>query len=95
MEVNSITIYDYEDAETDAKAWLNEFLSKLKNQGTSENDGYGSRILVTDPEDIQYILKHLLYGNAGIMGNIGQGYNIYANVSTIYGSNNEMTYYLK
>lgn len=94
-EVNGITIYDYEEEGGSAKAWLNDFLSQLKNKETAQEDGYGVRVFVTDPEDIQYVLKHILYGNTGILGNIGQGYSIYANISTIYGSNNEMMYYLK
>ena len=94
-EVNGITIYDYEENGTTSKAWLNDFLSQLKNQEISQEEGYGVRIFVTDPEDIRYVLKHILYGNTGILGNIGQGYSIYANVSTTYGNNNEMTYYLK
>ena len=94
-EVNGITIYDYEEEGGSAKAWLNDFLSQLKNKETAQEEGYGARVFVTDPEDIQYVLKHILYGNTGILGNIGQGYSIYANISTIYGSNNEMMYYLK
>lgn len=94
-EVNGITIYDYEEEGGSAKVWMNDFLSQLKNKETAQEEGYGARVFVTDPEDIQYVLKHILYGNTGILGNIGQGYSIYANISTIYGSNNEMMYYLK
>lgn len=94
-EVNSITIYDYEEEGTTNKVWLNDFLSQLKNKETDQDEEYGVRAFVTDPEDIQYILQHILYGNMGILGNIGQGCNIYANISTVYGNNDEMTYYLK